>query len=291
MREHEALVGQYLPSRPVGAEASLVEYDHARAQIENQFEIVAGDNLGRGALFQNFDQPAPRAGVEIARRFVKRQEIGFAGQYAGQRDAAAFAEAQFARRPVFEASQPYGSQRLAHPASHLVLREPQIERPKRHILEHRRTEELIVRILKQKPHDPPNLAEVRSDDRHSQHFDRMRRLRHARDVGAVRSGGPTFRDAAGSSREQAVEVQQQRGLSGPIRPDDSDSFPDADRKAHVRQRQPAVGVMIRQMFDLQNRDGSVRHGWVASVDAIKELAGCDRRACNGEEVRQSSARR
>ena len=50
--------------------------------------------------------------------------------------------------------------------------------------------------------------------------------------------------------QQAVQVQQQRALAGPVRADQADALAFRHREAHPAQRRAAVAVAVVQVADL-----------------------------------------
>ena len=100
----------------VGLNAAAIEHDNAAGQVEDQFQIVTGDELRRRAIAKDVDQSAPRPRIEIAGRLVQRQQIGLAGQNPGQRDAPTFAEAELVRGPRLNVVEPHGGKGLFDPA-------------------------------------------------------------------------------------------------------------------------------------------------------------------------------
>ena len=68
---HEFFVGEDFSRRAVDLDAAVVEEDDAVAEVEDHFEVVAGDDLGGGTVMQEVDELPAGAGVEIAGGFVE----------------------------------------------------------------------------------------------------------------------------------------------------------------------------------------------------------------------------
>lgn len=63
-----------LRRRPVRLNTPMVQYDNPGAKIEDEFQVVARDQLSSRALFQDLDKPPAGSQVQVAGGLVKDQE-------------------------------------------------------------------------------------------------------------------------------------------------------------------------------------------------------------------------
>ncbi|OQC68864.1 MAG: hypothetical protein BWX50_01120 [Euryarchaeota archaeon ADurb.Bin009] len=104
------------------------------------------------------------------------------------------------RHALAQILDPEEGERLPDTVSDRRLVKPEVGRTERYVLLHGGGEDLVVRVLKDDPHELPDLADV------------LPRYRFAPD-----------QDLAGRRFEYAVEVLEERALPGPVRPDDGDA--------------------------------------------------------------------
>src|SRR5512137_3061127 len=69
-------VREELRRRTIRNHPALSDHDAALAEIEDQVEIMGGDQLGMAEALEKSDQQAPRTGVQARRRLVERQDVG-----------------------------------------------------------------------------------------------------------------------------------------------------------------------------------------------------------------------
>ena len=120
-----------------------------RGQVcKDQFQIVRGDNLRAGQAVKQADELAPAARVKIQRRLVQQQYAAAAspGRRPTPRAASRRRTGGTAAVPPAP-SAPTAVSASATAAPHLVRRQTEIERTKRHVVEDRRVEELVVAVL------------------------------------------------------------------------------------------------------------------------------------------------
>ena len=68
----------------VGDVAAGGEDDDARAEFEDEFEVVGDDEAGDGEFAESFDDVAADVGVEQRGGFVENEKTGFHHEYAGE---------------------------------------------------------------------------------------------------------------------------------------------------------------------------------------------------------------
>ena len=73
VRQHQFLVVQQLGHWAFGDHRSAIEHDGPRTQLDDQFQVVRRNQLGRGYLPQQRLELAPPARVEVAGRLVQHQ--------------------------------------------------------------------------------------------------------------------------------------------------------------------------------------------------------------------------
>ncbi len=135
------------------------------------------------------------------------------------------------REPFFKAGQTDLLQRPGDAGRQLGPAQAQLLRTEGDILPYGRTEQLIVRVLKQQAHLRANRFQMRRGYRSPENVHGGRR-------------GRAF-------RQEAVEVQEQRGLARPVGPDQSHPFAFRDGEAHVLQGGGAIRVAVTETPNLQ----------------------------------------
>ena len=162
---HQCRVGKNFADGPGGVDLTAVQHEDPITEIDSEVEVVRRDNLAARKLSENFDQSSPRSRVEIRKRFVENQNVRMAGEHSRKADALALTETQLQRAAVLVLSQPDTCQAVRDSRKYFLPTEPQIQRTKRNVFPHRRTEELIVGILKHKSDPLPNRLNVLSPER------------------------------------------------------------------------------------------------------------------------------
>ncbi len=175
-------------------------------------------------------------GVQHRGRFVQDDAVGAGRQRARDGDPLLLTAGEHVRRVVAVRRHPDDVQRLIHPPPDLCRWDAQILRPEGHVLLHRARDQLIVGVLEDHAHSPPdrlNLAQV--------------------------GGGETVHpDLPGGGEEERVEVAGQGGFPRPVGPDEGDELPPPDRQVNPPQGRdgPAVlsGVDVLQVEGLDERE-------------------------------------
>jgi hypothetical protein len=229
--KHEVLIVKDLRRWTLGHYLPAVENDHARADFDHEFQVVGRNDLGHAQTPENSHELASAARIKAAGRFVQHQDAHVARQQPGQADTALLSVAEMMGLTIFKSLQADALQRPPDAVGEFRLSLAQLLRPEGDVLPDRRAEQLIVRILKQQTDLRTNCQQVRLRHRRAEDMD----------------GGGTRRTFG----EKAVEVQEQGGLAGPVRADDTDSVAVADLETHVAQRLRAIGVAITEVVDLQ----------------------------------------
>jgi hypothetical protein len=233
MSKHQRLVVQQLHRRPVRHDAPAVQHDRPRTHLDRQLQVVRRNQFRRRNLAQHGLELAAPARVQIARRFVQDQHRRFAREHARQADPAFFPVAKMVRRAVAEIGKPCLRQRQADALPDLGFVESQLFRAERHVLLHRRAEKLVVGVLEQQPHPPPDRFQILPRDGFAEDPDRAVRSRF---IG-----------------QNAVQMQQQGGFSGAVRPEERDAFARCDAETHAAQRLRPVVVTVVQIRDFNGR--------------------------------------
>ena len=79
----------------VVVDASAGDLDGARGDVVHESLVVGNDHYGLGVVHQEILQPLDRLDVEVVRRLVQEQQVGFLQQQLGQLDAHAPAAREF----------------------------------------------------------------------------------------------------------------------------------------------------------------------------------------------------
>ena len=164
MTVHDQRIGQDAFGEPVRLHFPFVQNNNAIAKIDGEVQIVRGNNQRAGKITQNTEQLATCSRVKIACWFIQNKDGWLARQDASQTDAFPFAGTQFGRIPRGAVCQTNGTQTALHSCQNFGVVKTEIERPKRDVVADGRTEQLVVRILKEEPHLLPDLAQPRFCD-------------------------------------------------------------------------------------------------------------------------------
>ncbi len=179
------------------------------------------------------EQAAARPRVEPARGLVHDEDARLHGEDGGDRDRPLLAAGEAVGRALREVLRADAREGLRDPRPHVLGREPEVQRPEAHILGDGRHEQLVVRVLEDHADRPADVGQRVLCDRDAADVD-----------GAVRR------------RQQAVQVQQQRGLAGAVGADDGDRLAVPDLEGDALERLRPVGVGEAQVADA---DGVVAH--------------------------------
>ena len=145
----QAGIPQNLATRAVGDNFALIQQYRARADLQNQLEVVRGDQLGCGKVANLLDEPPPAAWIEVRRGLVEHHHRGLACQHPRQANALPLAEAQMMGRTFRRVRKVDPRQTLQRKAAGLDSGNTLVQRPEGHILDDRGAKELVVGILKQ----------------------------------------------------------------------------------------------------------------------------------------------
>ena len=133
------------------------------------------------------------------------------------------------RLALLEAGQTDLRQGFFHARGNFRFAQAKLLRAERHIFLHRRAKQLVVRVLKNQPDLPPDFFQISGRKRLAINFHR-----------AV---------AGKFLRQQPVQMQQQGGLAGTVRPEQRDALARQHAKADAAQRLRAVAVTVFQIGD------------------------------------------
>lgn len=203
--EHQGFIVENVVGGPLGDNRAKVKDDHARTRLDYQLQVVGGDDLGDGQADKQGLEFAPAARVEVAGGLVKGEYAGVAGQEASQAHAAFLPLAQVVRVAILEAAHSHLAERSGDSLRKPGLSEAHLLGAESDILPDGRTEELIIRVLEEQAYLGANGSEVALHHR------------FAKDL----NGGWV----PGTLRQEAVEVEQERGLTRPVRPDEAHALP------------------------------------------------------------------
>jgi hypothetical protein len=140
-----------------------------------------------------------------------------------------------------------GGEGPGDPLVELGAGEAEVGGPEGHVLADGGHEELVVGVLEDDAHAPAHLG----------------------DVGVV-DAEAVDPDGAGGGPQDAVEVEHQRGLAGPVGPEDGDALAGRDGQVHVPQRPVAVRVVEADARQFDGRRG--RHRTTRAVRAVIHAA-------------------
>ena len=278
---HELGVAQDRAARPVGDDPARVQDHGPRADLQHHLEVVGGDQLGAarpGSDWMNRRRPRGR-GWPTARRApapTARTPARPPGRRASARRSSGDAAAD---RPA----------RRGRPARGIPGRSPRasagalalVERPERHVLDDRVAEELVVRILKNQPHPPPDLrgSRARFTARPSIHTLRLtlgRRPRPSCRSPCVWPDRAASACPAAGRSGAAAACSCPRRWARPGRP----TRPRGSTSSTPAQRLLAVGITVRQAAHADGRTGSCEVGrhdrasTVLSGALIRRGCGC-----------------
>ena len=178
-------------------------------------------------ILQQLDEAAPRPRIKPSRRLIHHQNLWIHRKHSRNRNALLFPGTQVMRHALLIARHIHGGQRSRYAPAHLGLAQPHVQRPKRYILKHRRRKQLVIRVLKHKPHRSPHLAQGLVANLHVTHLHR-----------------------ATAAAEYSVQVQDQRGLARAIRPHQSHLLPRLDPQCYAIQRSVPVWIPVRKIMNL-----------------------------------------
>jgi hypothetical protein len=199
----------------------VVEDDGSLAEIGHHVEVVGGDELGGGEVSEEGDQLAAAARVEAGGGFIEDENLGGAGEDAGEADAAFFAGGKPMGRALFEADQADFVEGIGDKLREVSGGQAELLWAEGNVFEDGGAEELVVGVLKEEPDGSADVFEVVGDD--------------GRTVDPDGGGGEGL-------GEDAVEVLEDGGLARAVGADEGDGFAGGDGKAHVRHRSRAVAV-------------------------------------------------
>ena len=211
----------------IGHDPSCGQDDRAFADLGGERQVVGHDQHRPVDAREQFHELPPRAGVQVGRGLVEHQQLRSHRQHGRDGDAATLALRQLVRRTVDRVIHAHGGECVGDPRLDLGPRQLHVERSKRHVLSHRRHEELVVRVLEHQPDASAKFGQ-----------------RLLADVQA----GDLQRSAAGG--QQTVEVEHERGLARAIRTEDRNALTMLDTQIETVQRNLAVGIPVAQLADV-----------------------------------------
>jgi hypothetical protein len=191
---------------------------------------------------------AARRGVQVARRLVEDQDLRAHGQHGGDGHAAPLPEGQVVRGPVGEVGHAHGLEGLDDAGVELRAPDTEVRRTERDVVAHRRHEELVVGVLEDQAHPSPDLEQVGLGDRQPGDGDR-----------------PVARP------EDAVEVEDERGLPGTVRAEQGDPLPRVHVQVDAEQGLVAARVRVRDLPEVE--DGHAHAARTATVTTAATSAG------------------
>jgi hypothetical protein len=225
---HQFRIGEKLCRWSVGGKLAAIEHEHPRAKIQHQVEVVCGDQLGAGQSANETDEIAPAARVEERTRFIEQQHRRPHRQHTGEGRTPFVATGKLERYtlPTIR-GQPDSREGLGSASLRFVGRKPEIQRTEAHIIQHRRAEELIVRILEHNADGFGQLLPLLRIGRIESADDRLARL-------AVK---------------HAAKSEKERRLARPVRPHESHAFAGFDSERDLFERDAAIRVTVAQVVN------------------------------------------
>ena len=185
-----------MPRTAVGHDPSLLHHDRTVAKVEHHLHIVRSDQRRMAeTAYQIYDLP-PGAGVEIRGRLVHDEHRRLHRKDRRYRNALLLSARKPERRRPAQMQRADGIEGFRDAAAYLFGFETHVRRSEGHVFFDRGHEELVVRILKHKPHRLPH-----------------QRQRPAREL------DPAHDHFALRRYQQSVGVQQQRRFPGSVGPD------------------------------------------------------------------------
>jgi hypothetical protein len=102
VRQHQGFVIQKLHGRSLRDHGSLIENDHPRADLDDQFEVMRGNDLRDRQRTEQSFKLASSPGIQVAAWFIESQQAGLTRQQTGQAHAPFFSPAQMVRHALFQ---------------------------------------------------------------------------------------------------------------------------------------------------------------------------------------------
>ena len=151
--------------------------------------------------------------------------------------------AQVVCLPLLESGQPNLDQRFFHARGNFGFGQAELLRAESHVLRHRRTKQLVVRVLKHQPNLTADLLQIFGRNRLAINFHRA-------------IAGEFF-------RQQAVQMQQQGGFAGTVWAEQRDALAGQHAEADAAQGFRAVAVAVFQIgdFDSVHVTSNRAHTW------------------------------
>ena len=153
-------VAEHLAGRPVGHDRALGQHDRTLAQLDGVRQVVGDHEHGDVERAQDVGELAPRRRVEVRRRLVEHEDLGSHREHGRDGDPPALAEGQVVRRPVGEVAHPDAVERLDDARVELGAAQAEVGRPERHVVAHRRHEQLVVGVLEDDADPASHLEQV-----------------------------------------------------------------------------------------------------------------------------------
>jgi hypothetical protein len=159
---HQVRVCQYDVGRAIGNEFSTIEYQHSRANIEYQFEIVGCYQFCAWQSVKQANEIASPSRIEERGRFIQQQHRWLHGQHTRQSGSPLVATRELEGNSITGSRrQTNGRESIESPRLGIIWSSPRVEGPKTDVIENCRAEQLIVRILKNNTNDSWEFLTVR----------------------------------------------------------------------------------------------------------------------------------
>ena len=153
--------------RPVGDDGAVRQDHRALAQLQRVRQVVSDHEDGHVKALEDLRHLATGGRVEVGGGFVEDEDLRSHRQHRGDGDPPALTEGQVVRWALRVRAHAHERQGLPHPGLELRSTQPDVVRPEGHVVPDRRHEQLVVGVLKDDPHPPPDLQEVLAGDGHS----------------------------------------------------------------------------------------------------------------------------
>src|SRR5713101_1516523 len=96
------------------------------ACLQDELQIVRGDDLGNPQVVDQMDQLTPPSRIEVRRRLIEEQDFRTHGQYTCQSNSSLLTAGKVKGHPVIKALQADALQRLGHTLTNFVGRQTQV---------------------------------------------------------------------------------------------------------------------------------------------------------------------
>jgi len=215
--QQQLLLGEDVAGRAVRHDHVVLRDDHDAVDLLGRDREVVRREHHRAPrrlpLGQDVEQPHLAAGVEVVGGLVEKEDARLHRDHRPDRDPLLLTAGQRVRRPIEQLVEAERLRCLGDALAHLRLRQAELQRAERQLVEHARAKQLDVGLLE---HEPDLRAELASEGGLLQGVFRERP--------AERLDGPLRRE------DEAVEHLQQRRLARAVGPDYRDVLSLVDRE-------------------------------------------------------------